>query len=89
MPRDSTNHCVEERRGFDVSRLSVPRIQYSLGSLQLVPTLVTVFDSRVHVFEHTWNDELFLHCLNVFSTWPDVSKEDLFSISICACCHNL
>ena len=78
--RESSLSCCEEWRVVDVSRFVVPRVKFASWGIEVLPHLASFKDVFVRSSK-LFSGHSTLRCLsNLFTSWPDVSKEDVLSI---------
>lgn len=73
-------HVLEEWWVVDISRVRLPVVLDSLGSLEVVPSLSSLGNDVIDFLEHLRLDGLSNELLDLVSGWPDVSQEDWLSV---------
>jgi hypothetical protein len=73
---------LEERRVMDISRIIFPVILSRFSDFQSIPSVSSFSDFTINFLELFRVKRSFSYFLNLFSSRPDISKENIFSLFI-------
>jgi len=81
---DSSLGRLEEWRVVDVGGCVIPRVELTLGSVEVLPHLAALQDVAVSFFEHIGIDDALSDSTDFITGWPDVSQENIVALLVLA-----